>query len=244
MNARTYAYWLEQGETDVPQTNQWLSAGELSRFEGLRFEKRRTDWRLGRWTAKRALASCLNIPDDVLSLSEIEIRAAPSGAPEVFLSDQRARVNISLSHRAGEALCVVGLSGARLGCDLELIEPREKSFITDFFTADEQNRIAQAPADEQPAVATLLWSAKESALKALHVGLRVDTISLDVIPTYTSKYSADGSYLGASWSRLSVHLIDGRILSGWWRCANNMVRTVVFQPVEITVPACSQRNGE
>jgi 4'-phosphopantetheinyl transferase len=233
MDASTHAYWLEQTEADVPLSNHWLSAGEMSRFASLRFEKRRREWRLGRWTAKRAVASCLNIPDDVTFLTEIEIRAAASGTPEVFLFEQRANVSISLSHRTGLALCVVGLSEPSLGCDLELVEPRDKSFLADFFTANEQNLVAQAPAEEQPALATLLWSAKESALKALHVGLRLETTCLDVSPTYTSQYRGDGAHQGAdiAWSPLSLYRTDDQILNGWWRCANNMVRTVVFNPL-------------
>ena len=36
---------------------------------------------------------------------------------------------ISLSHRAGRAICCVSTSIAALGCDLELIEPRSSGFI-------------------------------------------------------------------------------------------------------------------
>lgn len=230
MDAGAHTYWLEQSEADIPGSNHWLSAAERSRFASLRFEKRRRDWRLGRWTAKRAVASCLNIPVDVHSLAELEIHAATSGAPEVFLFNQPADVRISLSHRSGAALCVVGLSRANLGCDLELVEPRDKSFLADFFTANEQNLVAQAPPDERPELATLLWSAKESALKALHVGLRRDTTSIAVSPTYPSQHPGDGTHQGAAiaWSRLLLQGSDNQILHGWWRCANNMVRTVVF----------------
>ncbi len=83
-------YWLEQTDADVPAENQWLSAGEILFLGRLRFARRRNDWRLGRWTAKRALAACLNLPGDPLALANIEIRAATSGAPEAFLFNQTA----------------------------------------------------------------------------------------------------------------------------------------------------------
>jgi 4'-phosphopantetheinyl transferase len=227
------AYWLEQIESDVPTGNQWLSAGEMARLTSLCFEKRRTDWRLGRWTAKRALAACLNLPVDVHSLQDIEIRAAPSGSPEVFVFDQRASVPLSLSHRAGKALCVVGLSGTSLGCDLELVESRDHSFLTDFFSANEQRLIGRARSAERPMLLTLLWSAKESALKAFGVGLRLDTTSLDVSPADPPLQRPEDMYKHAdiAWSPLSLRRIGGPILRGWWRCANNMVRTVVFNPL-------------
>jgi len=225
------AYWLEQTEADVPAGNQWLSAAERSRLSSLRFEKRWTDWRLGRWTAKCAVASYLNLPSDVRSLGDIEIRAAPSGAPELLLFSQSAAVSISLSHRAGKALCVVGLSGARLGCDLELVESRENSFLKDFFTPNEQRLVDGAPSEQRPLLATLLWSAKESALKALHVGLRLDTALLDVGLTDTNPYREKDSSqdAGPAWSPLLVRTADW-ILDGWWRCANDFVRTVVSVP--------------
>jgi 4'-phosphopantetheinyl transferase len=234
MTGPACSYWLEQAEGDVPAGDQWLSAGERSHLRSLRFVKRRRDWRLGRWTAKRALASCLALKGDRHSLEDIEIRALPSGAPEVHLFCQRANVSISLSHRAGLGLCVVSLSGASLGCDLELLELREDSFVTDFFTADEQQLVKRAPAYEQPLLATLIWSAKESALKALKVGLRLPTASLEV--GFTAGLPGPGEYTGHEdrefWSPLSVRCRGGRVLHGWWRCANDVMRTVVFNTLQ------------
>ena len=227
MNEPEPAYWLEQTEADVPAVNEWLSAKEKERLAGMHFHKRWTEWRLGRWTAKRSLAWWLNLPGDIHSLQDVEIRPAPSGVPEVFLFNQRVAVDLSLSHRAGKALCCVASAGASLGCDLELIEARDDSFVADFFTTNEQQLMERTPAHERATLATLLWSAKESALKALHVGLRVDTTFMDVRPN-------GGSYLTKEdqWSPLSVRCLDGRLLRGWWRCSNHMVRTLVFNPLQ------------
>ena len=93
-------YWLEQTEADLPVENGWLSASEVLRLNGMRFAKRHADWRLGRWTAKRALAVYLNLPSHPQALADIEVRPAPSGAPEVFIANQPAGIAISLSHRA------------------------------------------------------------------------------------------------------------------------------------------------
>ena len=92
-------YWLEQAESEIPAHDNWLSAKDAACLGGLRFAKRRADWRLGRWTAKRALAIYWNFSNDAKTLSEIEIRPAPSGAPQAFLADKPADVAISLSHR-------------------------------------------------------------------------------------------------------------------------------------------------
>lgn len=48
-------YCLTQKLADLPTDESWLAAGERVRAAGFRFAKRRNDWILGRWTAKRAL---------------------------------------------------------------------------------------------------------------------------------------------------------------------------------------------
>ena len=230
-------YWLEQIEADVPAGNQWLSAKETIFLSGLRFAKRRADWRLGRWTAKHAVAACLGLSTDLHSLGDIEIRAASSGAPEVFLLDQPADIAISLSHRDRTALCTVGHAGTSFGCDLEAIEPRSEAFVADYFTVDERSLIARAPAEEQPLLLALLWSGKESALKALRVGLRLDTRSMCVSPADGWLQSAGEecqklcqvapAHNPDGWRPLRVRHCEGRVFGGWWRFQDGLVRTVV-----------------
>ena len=213
-------YWLEQMEVDVPVENDWLGATEVYRLDDMRFAKRRSDWRLGRWTAKRALALCLNLPHDYRSLSEIEIRAARTGAPEVFLKSRPVDISISLSHRSGRAMCAITSSLVALGCDVEEVEPRSDAFITDYFAAQEQTLVLRSrPADRNWLLA-LLWSAKESALKALHAGLRLDTRSVVVTPV-------DGSPNSEYWYPLEVRHVDGALFYGWWQLAGNFIWTMV-----------------
>jgi 4'-phosphopantetheinyl transferase len=216
--------WLEQGVADLPAADDWLSASEAVRLSGMRFPKRRADWRLGRWTAKRALAACLNLAADPRSLARIEIRPAPSGAPEVFVGNGPAPVTISISHRAGWAACAVAGSEAALGCDLEVVEPRSDAFAADYFTAQEQQLLAQASPADRFRLLALLWSGKESALKALRVGLRLDTRCVVVDP-----FLGQGSG-GSDWRPLCVHY-NGQALHGWWRQTGNLVRTLVAAPV-------------
>ena len=56
-------YWLEQTATEVRHEDDLLSARELGLLDHLHIPKRNADWRLGRWTAKRALAVYLDLPD-------------------------------------------------------------------------------------------------------------------------------------------------------------------------------------
>jgi 4'-phosphopantetheinyl transferase len=216
-------YWLEQKEADVPPPSErqsWLGASELAHLHGLRFPKRRADWLLGRWTAKRAVARCLNLPSNLSALADLEICAASDGAPEAFLAGKAAPVTISLSHRAGLAVCAVAAAATLLGCDLELVEPRIATFAADYFAPEEQDLVAQAQPSERPRLLTLIWSAKESALKALRAGLRLDTRSVIVAP-------GDGS---GPWHPLHVRHDSGREFGGWWQTSGVMVRTLVAQP--------------
>lgn len=216
-------HWLEQTEADVPAQNQWLNGTEMLRLNALRIPKRRADWRLGRWTAKHAVAAWLNLPTEPSTLAEIEIRAASSGAPEVFLHDEPAEIAISLSHSSGTALCTVAPPEINFGCDLEIVEPRSDAFVYDYFTDEERELIARSPKQEHPLLLALLWSAKESALKVLRVGLRFDTRCMSVSPV--DDWHASGN--PDAWRSLGVRYSAGTVFHGWWRVQDHLVRTLV-----------------
>ena len=219
-------YWLEQTEANVPMANDWLSPKERDLLDAMRFAKRRSDWRLGRWTAKNALALYflyLRLPADPQVLASIEIRSASTGAPKAYFGHQPAAATISLSHRAGIAACAVTTPGVELGCDVEIVEPRSDAFVADYFTTAEQSLIAQTSVADRPRLIAMLWSAKESALKALHEGLRLDTRSVIVSP-------GDGVLDLHGWGATQVRYAHQRIFRGWWQHADGLVRTVVSAP--------------
>lgn len=235
--------WLEQSEADLPANGEWLSPEEAAVLGRMRIEKRRADWKLGRWTAKRAAAACLNLPGDLHTLCGIEVRPAPSGVPELFLANRPAGFTISISHRAGIAACAIATGDVALGCDLELIEPRDASFVADYFTEAEQALVAHRPQQERPALVTLIWSAKESALKALREGLRIDTRSLAV----TLPNHEDATGTPPPWQSLQVAYSGGGVLQGWWQQANQMVRTLVGAPAPLPplfLKGCAVSAGE
>jgi 4'-phosphopantetheinyl transferase len=207
--------WLARGEDALPDGTQWLAPGEAARMAGLRYTKRRTEYLLRRLVAKHAVALAAGRSTDPAALAAIEVLNAPTGAPYVLVDRAPLGLDVSITDRAGWAVCVLG--GA-VGCDLELVEPRSPGFIRDFLTGTEQRFVTALPAgDERDAAANLLWSAKESALKVLRTGLRRDTRSVEVT---VHAPGADG------WGALSVRSTEGGLFPGWWRREGRFVLTV------------------
>ncbi len=174
------------------------------------FEKRRRDWKLGRWTAKQAILSCLRLSRDPAAAAALEIIAAPDGAPEAFLDGKAAPVSFSISHSAGVALCAVADAGLSLGCDLEDIRALEANFAVDYFTQEELLAVERAGPEEFNLFVTLIWSAKESVLKALRQGLRRDTRSVRVdVPDSVAE----------GWRRFTALDLESKHTFHGWCCA-------------------------
>jgi len=209
--------WLSQGMAEAPADDGWLSPREAAWIACMRFPKRRSEFRLGRWTAKKALALYLGRDSSAGALASIEIDRAPDGAPAPLVDGRPADAYVTMTDRADQAVCLVGPPGTALGCDLELVEPRSDAFVADFLTAAEQ-RLVAAAGDERDLVANLVWCGKESALKVLRTGLRRDTRSVEV--------SLPGGPEVDSWAPMSVRAVEGTIFPGWWQRFGAFVLTL------------------
>lgn len=214
----------------LPTTGNWLTDAEADRARAMRFTKRRSEWMLARYVGKCAVVGRLGLPSDADSLRRVEIRAIAEGeargAPEIFVDGRPSTLGLSLTDRAGWAACVLGDAGdlgedRRVGCDLELVEPRTAGFVGDFFTDAERAAVANPPGGASSAlVANLVWSAKESALKVLRTGLRGDTRSVEV--------RLVGPVV-EGWESLRARTAEGDDLPGWWHSYGEFLFTVVTQ---------------
>jgi 4'-phosphopantetheinyl transferase len=206
--------WLTRSPADVPEDDDWLGPRERAALAGLRFAKRREDWRLGRWTAKAVVAALLGV-----DIARIEVLAAADGAPEAWLDGARAPVSLSLSHRAGLALAAVAHAPAIVGCDLERLEPRSPAFVRDWLAPAEQ-LLAGSDAVVAP---NLMWTAKEAAAKVRREGLRLDVRS--------AVTRIGGQSIVAGWSPLFVEWAGETLCTrGWWRVDAGFVMTVAETP--------------
>lgn len=201
--------YLLQSSSDVPAVDDWLAPIERARLAQLRVPKRRDDWRLGRWTAKRAVAAALSVAP-----ARIAVVARESGAPLALLDDLPTPLAVSLSHAAGRALCAVAPAGIALGCDLEVVAERDPAFARDILSPEEQ------AAAGDPRRLTLAWCAKEAVLKLIDEGLRADPRTV----TVRAATPAD-----AHWEAIAVEY-EGRRVAAWSRAIAGLVAVVAFAP--------------
>jgi len=209
-----------QNWQQVPADLGWLTRAERLRLDGFRFEKRRRDWLLGRWTAKLALLEITGMSRD--EMARFEIASAPDGAPLPKLDGSNADIQLSLSHSNGRAFCAVSTASMPLGCDIELVESRSSGFVETYFTGAESERIERADPELRDLLVTMIWSVKESTLKALRTGLRADTRSVEVID--------EGDASGDDWNTVRTMASDAGEFSGFWRRDGRFVQSIVTRP--------------
>jgi len=213
-------WWLARGEDQLPAVGTWLSAAERGRADALGYTKRRTDFLLGRWALKLAVAKVRGWPEEFAVLARIEARPAPSGAPLLHIDGRPAARGVSLTDRAGCAVCLISARAEAIGCDVEIVEPRSDAFVRDYLTWAERDFVSAA-GHARDTAANLVWSAKESALKGLGTGLRLDTRSVEVTV-------AELGPPQRTWSALQVRTAAGAVFPGWWRHSGAFLLTACW----------------
>jgi 4'-phosphopantetheinyl transferase len=209
--------WLTRSRPDVPADDGWLGARERAVLAGLAVPGRRADWRLGRWTAKAAVAAWLGVDS-----GRVEVLAAADGAPEAWLDGAPAGVSVSLSHRAGRALAAVCDPPLAVGCDLELIEPRSDAFVREWLAPAEQALVAAGATEGRARLVNLTWAAKEAAAKVRRDGLRANV-------RHAVTELGDGPGVDG-WEPLRVRWGDAAF-GGWWRADDRWVMVLAARAV-------------
>lgn len=163
---------------------------------------------------------------------------------------------LSISHSGDTAFCALHPldaaatgAGARnsapgpgltqLGADIEAVEARSGLFLRQFFSVDEIELVEQAASPQRNMMTTAIWSAKEAVLKALRLGLTVDTRRVTCLPSLpqhpewqasqawlSMEIACDPALLRLYAERAGRESAATLTLAGWWRTANGFVLTV------------------
>jgi 4'-phosphopantetheinyl transferase len=209
------ATWHRAEAAEVPADDEWLNGSERAVLARLAVAKRRSDWRLGRWTAKSLVAAVLDVPVD-----SVEVRAAEDGSPDALVDGAATGWSLSLSHRDGVAIAAMTQLPTRVGIDLETLETRSDAFVREWLSSDEQ---ATLPIDRHARDLHVLrcWTGKEASAKVLREGLRLDVRKAVVIASPATE----------AWSPLEVRWRAEDIAHhGWWRQQDGTVVAVVTDP--------------
>jgi phosphopantetheinyl transferase len=151
-----------------------LSPREEKLLAGLGHVLRRRKWLMGRAAAKRLVRDMLG--DGQVREKEISVLNQPSGEPFVLIEGKGGwDYPISISHRSEVGMAAAPSERtARIGADLETIEPRDAALVRQFYT-DGEAQIVEAAGNDRDEIVSRIWSAKEAVLKLLGLGLRIDT---------------------------------------------------------------------
>ncbi|MFO7681287.1 MAG: 4'-phosphopantetheinyl transferase superfamily protein [Chloroflexota bacterium] len=241
-------HWLAQSADSYPTgpdgvvLDGVLHPREQARFATLKTEKRRQDWLLGRLTAKQLIREVQREKmGEGVPLTALEVGNGERGEPIVncelsivncqgTASNLQSLISLSISHSHGHAFCaLVERPDWPLGADIERIEARSEAFVADYFTEEERGLETEAVGEMRDVWVTAVWSAKESVLKALRLGLTVDTrwVTCLIEPVAERPFT---------WTPFTVHCDNARLpqaappLVGWWRTYEEFVLTLVVKP--------------
>ncbi len=207
-----------------------LGAEEAAHFATLTVAKRRRDWLLGRWTAKQLLQQMLWQQWGVqVALDQVQVLNGRTHAPHVQIAaaiPADIRPLLSISHANSHAFCAALLEPhLPIGADMEEIAPRSPQFVQDYFTLAEQALVRRAAPHMVDTLVTAVWSGKEAVLKALQLGLTIDTRAVTCLINPVPMPPQ-------TWTLFAVELDARRIgetrpLLGWWRVQDGFVLTLV-----------------
>lgn len=252
-------YWrlLATGELPVVAERgplSWLAPAERERVSRMGVARRRDDYLLGRVAAKAVVLDALGARFGArCAPSLIEITPLPGGAPAVRIAGASSLagelspsdllpISVSISHSGGAALAAATWTGSvdtpiALGIDLEEIAPRSRAFCGDFLT-DAERRYCGFDPVEHDVRSNFVWSAKEAVLKALSLGLTVDTRRIECLPRREGEIREAGTALSLpmwprdpAWRPFAAHCAPGLAapgtsIEGCWRTFPGFVATL------------------
>lgn len=191
---------------------QTLSDAEQQELATIASPQRQLGYAASRWLGKQVIASYLLhgvCPHQIQILSRDA--AGHPIRPVVAIEDSQKTCKIAISHNNNRVLVAIGKSATcEIGCDLETVRTINSGFQDLWFSSEEQDWIASWPCvglpnmlhsephrpsksnvDRKSIFATAVWSAKESAFKALNQGESFAPRRFRISPSKTQTWQCD-----------------------------------------------------
>jgi phosphopantetheine--protein transferase-like protein len=209
-------------ESDYPMIlDKYFSLEEQAEYSRFKVIKRQFEWISSRIISKKMIRQILK--REKINFTDIRIQKEETGQPYIYITGQgRLEGKFSLSHSNGYVFCGYSLSKELMfGLDLEKIEARSLEFVQDYFSSKEIERYQVLDGKDKDEYTTMVWSAKESVLKTLGLGLSIDTRKVEIIPL------EDSSRL-TGWNSCSVKLenIMNLTMNVYWQNVDGFIRTI------------------
>jgi 4'-phosphopantetheinyl transferase len=217
-------------ELEYPKIlDKYFSLEEQAEYYRFKVIKRQFEWISSRIISKKLIHHIFEIEN--LNLTNIRIQKEETGQPYIYITGQgRLEGKFSLSHSNGYVFC--GYSPSKeliFGLDLEKIEARSLEFVQDYFTPREIERYQILDGNGKEEYTTMVWSAKESVLKTLGLGLSIDTRKVEIFPSeVSSKLTGWNSCIVKLENKMNLNM------KVYWQDIDGFIRTICV-PEEVPI---------
>jgi phosphopantetheinyl transferase len=202
---------------EVTAVHEFLNESEREIYWGFKTRKRQLEWLAGRVAIKR-LFCLINTPG--ITPANLMVERETSGLPYLVAKGERANGRISISHNAGWVAVCQTDSDLRIGIDLEEIKSRDPAFLLDYFSRSEREQIMNGGLHTLDFRTNLIWSAKESVLKAISTGLGTDPLKVEIDGLNSIEQKG-------GWGVLSAGYQEDNIKTNWNIYYRNRIDTVL-----------------
>ena len=162
----------------VAKALEWLDETEQARWRRYRYDRPRHEFALCRAALRALLCRQLDCRND-----ELAFETSPHGKPSATVCGARAPVSFNVSHSGAHGLIAL-VGRGRVGVDVEERVARHDPDgpIRDVFSPAEQKELAAACGAHKVDLFFTMWTMKEALIKALGVGLSLDTSGFEIPP--------------------------------------------------------------
>jgi len=202
--------WTIAGSSYERHRPDDLTPAERREYEAQSHEERRRNWLAGRRAAKEAVAAHCGV-----SQTRVRLVRREGTAPSVLLREDDATprpipISISISHCDGLGLAAVADQPARVGVDLERAGQIEREHLR-YFLSPAEWLVAER------AGATLVWTLKEAAWKALQLDDTTPFSALRLAIDHASNLR--GVWLHGDWIPAAARS---------WRASRDIIAAAVY----------------